>query len=516
MVIVLIFFLSTANLNAQDKRVLVIGIDGLMPEAIGTEYIPNINSLAMGEHGFFTYGYTEDLTFSGPSWSAVLNGVHYDRHGITTNSYDGHDFTDHPNFLKRLKNHNQNLNTAAFVVWPSLKNNFMTPNGDWTGVDKLEFRTLLEDGGQWVTERAAEHLGKDDPAAVFYYQSDVDAAGHEYGFSIDIEGYRNQLIETDGRIGKVLDALNNRPGVVRGEEDWLIILVGDHGGVGKGHGGNLYRQRLIPVILYGNAVSESGLAGSSGEMILANPASEFLIRPRNVDVSKTALVFMGVTEEYLIDLDGNNMLQLPKRTPAEFRVNLIFNGDGEYDRGFKDRSLDQVISGWRDQEHTGRRDGYHSMTLIKAPEDLVILDKEGNSVDEHFQNLFTGGRKGVHSSMSQLIDLTNKQSEIDNRSVNFHLSGFLGSEAGIADRMMLKAIFMDKNYDIIDTVIIEQMQNDSNSEQTILKYSEQEGFIFPGTRYVRIELHAIAESEKEVGIQAVATGLKFNILKMGE
>ena len=367
----------------------------------------------------FYIGYTGELTFSGPSWSSVIHGVHIDKHGITTNRYEGHDFSNHPNFLKRLKNHNPNLNTASYVVWPSLKNNFRTPEGEWTGVDELAFRTRLEDGGQWVTDQAEVMLRNGNPHAIFYYQSDVDAAGHEFGFSIDIQGYRKQLVETDGRVGQVLDALNSRPGVVSGEEEWLIILVSDHGGVGTRHAGNLYRQRLIPFIMHGNAVRENELSGMNAEMGMANPAPEILVRPNLVDVSKTALAFMGVPEEDLIDLDGNDMLQLPKRIPAKFGVNLIFNGDGEYDRGFEDRSMDQVISGWRDQEHTGHRDGYHSMTLIKAPENLAILDEEGNSVDRHSQNLFTGGQKGVHSVMSQHIDLSNKQSEIDDRIVNY-------------------------------------------------------------------------------------------------
>lgn len=121
----------------------------------------------------------------------------------------------------------------------------------------------------------------------------------------------------------------------------------------------------------------------------------------------------------------------------------------------------------------------------------------------------------MHSVMSQHIDLSNKQPKIDGRSVNYRLSGFFGSEAGSGDRMMLKAIFMDKNYDIIDTVIIENMQNGSDSGETILQYREQEGFVFPGTRYVRIELHATAGLEKEEGIQAVASSLNFKSFKKG-
>ncbi|TVQ05737.1 MAG: hypothetical protein EA359_02415 [Balneolaceae bacterium] len=510
--LVMIVVIQSVNpsLLAQDRRVLVIGIDGLMPEAVGSQYVPNINTLLDGEKGFFSYGYTEDLTFSGPSWSAIINGVHYDRHGVTTNSYDGHDFTEYPNFLKRLKNHNPELYTAAYVVWPLLKNNFRTPDGEWDGTDELAFRTRLEDGGQWVTDRAEALLRNGNPHAIFYYQSDVDAAGHEHGFSVDLEGYRRQLMETDTRIGQVLNALNDRPGVASGEEEWLIILVSDHGGVGRGHSGNLYRQRLIPVILYGNAVRDSGIAGHTGEIITANPASGVLARPRNVDVSKTVLTYMGVPDEELTSLDGNDILSLPVREPADYGVNLIFNGDGNYDRGFESRSLDQVISGWRDQEHTGHRDGYHSMTLIKAPPEMTYQDEEGIPVDTELRNLFTGGRKGVHSVMSQQIELGNLQPDIDARMVRFRLSAFLG---GSQDRMKLKVEFLDKNNDIIDTEVLESVIPDEG--KSTLQYRVREGFVFPGTRSVRIELHAIAAEEKDDGIQSVGDRLSFVLFKNG-
>ena len=79
--------------------------------------------------------------------------------------------------------------------------------------------------------------------------------------------------------------------------------------------------------------------------------------------------------------------------------------------------------------------------------------------------------------------------------------------------MMLRAIFMDKNHDVIDTAIVEDIREDYNNKQIVLQNSESEGFVFPGTRSVQIELHAIAKEEKEDGIQALADRLSFIIFK---
>src|SRR5690554_2719520 len=105
----LFFLFCTVNAFAQEKKVLIIGIDGLMPGAVGLAEVPNINSLYEDGNGFLTYGYTEDLTFSGPSWSSILHGVHRDRHGVDSNEYHGHDYSEYPHLLQLLKNHNSDL-----------------------------------------------------------------------------------------------------------------------------------------------------------------------------------------------------------------------------------------------------------------------------------------------------------------------------------------------------------------------------------------------------------------------
>ena len=82
LLVLILFLICAIPVLAQEKKVLIIGIDGLMPEAVGLPEMPNVNSLYQDGDGFLTYGYTEDLTFSGPSWSSILHGVHRDRHGV--------------------------------------------------------------------------------------------------------------------------------------------------------------------------------------------------------------------------------------------------------------------------------------------------------------------------------------------------------------------------------------------------------------------------------------------------
>src|SRR5690625_2183179 len=269
-ILLLIILYANPSL-AQEKKVLVIGIDGLLPEAIGLSDMPNINALYEDGAGFVAYGYTEDLTFSGPSWSSILHGVHRDRHGVDSNQYHGHDYSEYPGVMERLKNHDPNIHTSAFVTWPLLQNNFSRPDGTPVGVDQLVYRSRQGEGDLKVTEDLVELLRNEDPDAIFYYQNDIDGACHGYGFSIDVPEYREQLRATDERVGRVVDGVKDREGFRSGGEEWLILLVTDHGGVGTGHSGNLNRQRFIPIIL-------------SGSSTIRRDAPQ--MRIRNLDVAK--------------------------------------------------------------------------------------------------------------------------------------------------------------------------------------------------------------------------------------
>lgn len=493
----LVLLSFSAPADAQQRKVLIIGVDGLMPEAVGLPEMSNINSLYQDGKGILTYGYTEDLTFSGPSWSAILHGVHRDRHGVDSNQYHGHDFTSYPHVLMRLKAHNPDLYTAAFVTWSLLQNNFIDPDGNPVGVNELVYHPRQEDGDALVTDDLVKLLETGNPGAVFYYQNDIDGAGHSYGFSIDKPEYREQLRVTDSHIGRVLDALKNRREVLRGQEEWLIVLATDHGGVGTGHSGNLYRQRFIP-------------------MILSKTEAHRWIKPevriRNVDVSRTVLAYMGVAESEFYELDGHNILnpdeyRIPK---AGFGKNLLVNGNGESDRGFLDRELDQAITGWRSQEYTGSKDGYHSMTLIKTSPEVEYIGAEDLTEDVQSSNLFTGGRKGMTAKMTQIVNLGDYQSEIDARCVNFHMSAYLGGTGSRDDRMEMRASFLDNTGDIIDSALLSTVTREDRKSETVLIHRETQGFVSPGTRSVLIELYAIGTTENE-GVYSLADKLSFKI-----
>ena len=75
-------------------RVLVIGIDGVRPDALQIADTPAIDELITA--GAFTKNtkilgdrYRDNETISGPGWSSFLTGVWADKHGVNDNTFRG-------------------------------------------------------------------------------------------------------------------------------------------------------------------------------------------------------------------------------------------------------------------------------------------------------------------------------------------------------------------------------------------------------------------------------------------
>lgn len=56
---------------------------------------------------------------------------------------------------------------------------------------------------------------------IFVQYDEIDAIGHKKGFSSD---FKEKVKEIDGYVGEILDIIENKQ-----NEDWLVILVTDHG-----------------------------------------------------------------------------------------------------------------------------------------------------------------------------------------------------------------------------------------------------------------------------------------------
>lgn len=231
---VIAFFLLSKMTFSQngERKILFIGIDGCRWDALQTANTPNLDNL-LNNSVFSKDGLTEYQTWSGTGWSNMLTGVWHTKHGVNNNAFTAPNFDDYPDFISRIESYNPALQTISVVHWSPL-NAQIIQSAD----DEITMPTDLE-----VKVAAVELLNTQNPDVLFVAFDDVDHEGHAHGFSPAVPEYVESIEITDGYVGEILAALMNRPNYAN--EDWLVIVTTDHGGIMSGHGGGTLEERSI-------------------------------------------------------------------------------------------------------------------------------------------------------------------------------------------------------------------------------------------------------------------------------
>jgi len=301
---------TVVSFASQKRKVLMIGIDGTRADALQAANTPNIDSLiATGAYTFDSWH--TGITVSGPSWSSIFTGVNYMKHGVTDNSYSGSHFDQYHEFPKLAKEYKPNLYAAEVIEWAPLVDN--VPNQ----YDGYNSRIKVPDGSTTPTgSTAVTQLLNSNMDVLTVYFDAVDLAGHANGFSPNNPSYITAIQSVDAQIGNIITALHNRPNYAN--EDWLILVTTDHGGLGTGHGGNSNDERHIWWIGSGNHVIHKQLFGADpGSYRIVPPGVDTAIlhhTPVQADIAVTALHHLIYDENIRPDtvqrwaLDGKSLL----------------------------------------------------------------------------------------------------------------------------------------------------------------------------------------------------------------
>lgn len=301
------------------KKVLIIGIDGCRSDALQFSNTPNIDALIA--NGFYSPdALNNDITSSGPAWSSILSGVTSAKHLVTSNAFATDDFATYPTIFSRVENFDPSLNTASICHWSPINTNIVQGSADF----------ILNVGSDAdLSVQAVNHLTSADPDCMFIHFDDVDHAGHAYGYSITIPEYVTAIEGVDVLIGPVIAAIAARP--TYGDEDWLIVLTPDHGGLGTSHGGNSIDEQRIFFIASGDNVpvelleaSETVVVDSPNCLGTNIPELTFDGNDDYVQVLPNAIFDFGTAQDFT--------MECRVRTTAAADVAIMGNKD--WDTGF--------------------------------------------------------------------------------------------------------------------------------------------------------------------------------------
>lgn len=406
----------------EKNKVLLIGIDGILPAALEKANTPNIDKL-IADGCYTNKSQAAEITVSGPCWSAILTGTWTEKHNAVDNKFEDTHYDKYPHFFARVKQEKPELFTAHITDWQPLDDKIL---GD-TKVDYRFFHDYEDDGDALSIEAAVDVLSRQDPDLMFLYIGDGDIAGHDYGFHTSAIEYIAEIEQIDGQIGQVIRALKNRS--TYASENWLILVTTDHGGSLDGsHGRNEPLHRNVFFIASGHSARK----GTLYENVSL------------VDIPVTAMAHLGIKANPEWQLDGHpvGIIELNKTT--QIGKNLIFNGDAEYSTGYPNTETNASVPGWAD---TG------GMTIITytAPEGFPNVASPGPMVRGN--NFFCGGKTG-YSEISQIIDVSENHMLIDTNSLACQLSGYFGGYQDQTDQASLTAQFLDENDHILNSITI--------------------------------------------------------------
>lgn len=248
--------------NSPVRRVVLVVLDGLRPDAIPRFALPTLSELA-GASAFTLLGRTVQPSVTACAMASLLTGAAPDRHGLQSERFHlprprG---TLHP-LPRHLAAHG--LPTSAFLAqMPLLFGGIARRIAAHVGVAQARFAGR---GALDILSAARQTLREQRRGLILLHWPDADRAGHAHGWMS--EPYGNAAWEMDAALGALLRAVDLR------DPETLVIALADHGGGGavRTHHHSAHPlDTTIPIFLAGGAVRPGELG--HGTTLLDVPAT---------------------------------------------------------------------------------------------------------------------------------------------------------------------------------------------------------------------------------------------------
>ncbi|GAA4319720.1 hypothetical protein GCM10023149_18590 [Mucilaginibacter gynuensis] len=238
--------------TAKTKKILVIGVDGIINTAIDYAATPGIDKIT-ADASYSMNGYGGIPAFSSSGWATMLTGVSSDKHGVTINkSYSGNKFTQYPSVVARIKTGAPSIVVASIVRTPEI-NTLLNQAAD----QKFQYGTDEE-----VYKKAAELVKQADMGAVFVQFSSPAEVGEQVGFQLRQARYVLAIQKIDEYVAGLNAAIEARTGYAN--EDWDIFLASTYGGTESGVPQSTSPEEInVPIILSGSELDNKELVGAS-------------------------------------------------------------------------------------------------------------------------------------------------------------------------------------------------------------------------------------------------------------
>jgi predicted AlkP superfamily pyrophosphatase or phosphodiesterase len=224
------------------RRVLILSIDGLRPDAISLAPMPNLLAL-MQNSAYSLSAQTVYPSVTLISHSSMLTGLCPSKHGVTWNDFIPENGYALGTDLFDIA-HAAGMNTVMYVGKDKLR--------QVTEPSSTDTFVFINDRDLVITERLIADFPQDF-RLLFVHFPTPDWMGHDYGWLSSQQ--LSVIYRADEALGQILAELSAR-GL---RDETLIIITADHGGHDTTHGSSLLEDMTIPWIASGPGIQPKQL-----------------------------------------------------------------------------------------------------------------------------------------------------------------------------------------------------------------------------------------------------------------
>lgn len=263
------------NPAKTNYNVLIIGIDGFRSDVLNTSLTPFMFSLSQAPNTYFNNEHQiEYYTSSGPNWTSILTGVHWEKHQVVDNFFSGYDPYRYPSIFHYIETANPDANTTSICHWLPINSVIIGEQADFAPVSLYSDSAVYVEALHLINQSS---LNSSD--VIFLHFDDLDHYGHAFGYHENIPEYATALSKMDNYTEGLFQAVHNKR---IGGEEWLVCIISDHGGEGREHSNMPDVPTVTSTIFFVN------LPGAN---------LNFDHSSSQVDLSPTVLDFLGIESQ---------------------------------------------------------------------------------------------------------------------------------------------------------------------------------------------------------------------------
>lgn len=236
-----------ADKSGKAKKAVILGWDGARADAL-TKLGENSALVKIKKQGGLYLAYTGGIpgkcltaqqTCTAPGWATFMTGTWSSKHTVRTNG----GINMRKTFIKTIAK--KGYKTKFNYIWPThgvtyilerafAPHRFMQiPNPDKKGMDVVDAR--LKDAMIADIKNGID--------LVFGIFEGPDSFGHQNQFDKDNAAYMGAMNACDNHAKEIIAAIESRPTFA--SEDWLYVIISDHGGIGTSHGAQIIECRTV-------------------------------------------------------------------------------------------------------------------------------------------------------------------------------------------------------------------------------------------------------------------------------